>query len=991
VNSESSPYRSIFVGRDAELHQLQSAYDAAAEGRPALVALAGEPGIGKTALCTQLTRYVAGHGGRAVWGHCSEADSLSLAYLPVVQALEAYVSSVDTAQLEADLGSTANLLARIVPRIRQRLGVQVDVSTADPDEDRWHLFQAVLGLLRSGAIRQPMLLVLEDLHEADRGTLDLLVHIARQIGDTRLLLVGTYRDVEVDRTHPLSSTLAELRRFPCFTRLGLRGLSVAEVHNFYCQLRGQDVPLSRAETVHQQTEGNPLFVQEYLRYLVEVGLVVERGGSYVPRDVSLVEAEVPEGLRDIVGKRLSQFSDRTNEVLHIAAVIGQEFRLDTLQRIAGLSEDVLFEALEDAHARAIIDESSGFGASMSFRFTHAFFRQTLYEEIFAPRRIRWHRLIGTVLEELYSDRLEEHAGELAAHYAHSSDPADLARAIAYDELAAAQAMRVYAYGEAARHLERALEVESVLDVREPLKRCDLLLAMGEAILCMEQVTPAVTGIATEAFDLAEQMSDPRRAARATVLALDALSRPWPGVLANTPEVREWVQRADRYAPNDSTERVYADVWLGLLAIGSGRIADVTVPLLRAVDLARRLGDDVAYAAAAGYALTHVAELSQVDVVAQMALDFLSHSHAHMRLADVAHALTGAGRLVLGTGERDAAERAWDELDQLSTRSHESIVRLQALPNRGIRALLDGDLEVAAAELEAESQFGQSVGRPTERMFLRLASIRSLHYLGRLDDALLGEFTGNIRPAMAIRAFVRSLLGRCDEVIALCARFSGIERHDDATASFFMALLLEASTNCRDATMAGVLAERMAPLAGRVDGFSLVSYGRLLGKAALLVGRDATEARDAYEKALAICERIRFRPELALVRLELAELLLNWFPSEREAAIEHVRLASAEFEAMHMQPSLDRALELARSTAPAGPPGTTLPESPDPLTEREREVASLLARGCSNREIANTLVISENTAEVHVKHILSKLGLKSRSQVAAWAARRDLPV
>ena len=234
-------YRPIFVGRQAELRQLQAAYDAAASGQPALVAVAGEPGIGKTALCTELTRYVVSRGGRALWGHCAETESLSLAYLPLIQALDAYASGVDTAQLEADLGSSAIDVARIVQQMRERLGIQLQPS-GDPEEDRWHLFQAVIALLRSIATRQATVLVLEDLHEADRGTLDLLVHLARHIGGARLLLIGTYRDVEVDRTHPLSSTLAELRRFPQFARIGLRGLSVAEVHRFYCQIRAQEVP-----------------------------------------------------------------------------------------------------------------------------------------------------------------------------------------------------------------------------------------------------------------------------------------------------------------------------------------------------------------------------------------------------------------------------------------------------------------------------------------------------------------------------------------------------------------------------------------------------------------------------------------------------------------------------------------------------------------------------------------------------------------------------
>jgi DNA-binding CsgD family transcriptional regulator len=477
-----------------------------------------------------------------------------------------------------------------------------------------------------------------------------------------------------------------------------------------------------------------------------------------------------------------------------------------------------------------------------------------------------------------------------------------------------------------------------------------------------------------------------------VLALDALSRPWPGTLRNTPEIREWVHRADRYAGDNSTERVYADIWIGMLAIGSGRVADVTAPLLHAVALAQQLDDDLAYAAAAGFALTHVMALSQVDLIAKMSMDFLSHSHTAMRRADVAHALSGAGRRVLGNGDRDAAERAWDELDQLSAQSREPIVRHQALPNRAMRALLNGHLESGAAELQIESQFVQTLG--FESLLLQLAAIRSAYYLGRADDSFLEKFTGGGRAELASRAFVQSFLGRCDEVMALRAQFVGIERQDDATAVIFLSLLLEASIHCNDAVTAGALAQRLAPLADRVDGWSMVSYGRLLGQAALLTGRGAVEARDAYEKAIAACQRVRFRPELALVRLDLAELLLNSFPSERDAAMEQLRLATAEFEAMHMQPSLDRAIELARLTAPAGIaasaglPETALPDSPDPLTDREREVAVLLAQGRSNRDIAALLVISENTAEVHVKHILSKLGLKSRSQVAAWAARRD---
>src|SRR5207245_2362432 len=209
-------------------------------------------------------------------------------------------------------------------------------------------------------------------------------HLSRGLQGSRLLIVGTYRDVEVDRGHPLSGALAELRRAATFLRVPLRGLTVDEVQRMMSIVRGQEVPWSRAEAIHRQTEGNPLFVQEVLRYLVEEGIVVREDGRYLLADT---DAGIPEGLRDVVGKRLSRLSEKTNQALSIAAVIGREFRLDVLQRVAGLPEEELYAALEEANERAVVEQRQTLGA-VGFRFTHAFFRQTLYEEIFIPRRIR---------------------------------------------------------------------------------------------------------------------------------------------------------------------------------------------------------------------------------------------------------------------------------------------------------------------------------------------------------------------------------------------------------------------------------------------------------------------------------------------------------------------------------------------------------------------------------------------------------------------------
>ena len=415
--------------------------------------------------------------GRALVGHCYEEGSLSLPYLAFVEALRAYAQTCDVGRLREELGPGAPDVARIVSEVRERLRIQPRPK-GDPEEERYRLLQAVSDFLGSAAAAKPLLIVLEDLHSADGGTLEMLEHVARNLGGKRLLLVGTYRDIEVDRTHPLSAALAELRRLPHFERVLLRGLNADEVRRMLSGIAGQDVPWGLAEAVHRQTEGNPLFVQEVVRYLAEQGIIEREEGRWRAKTDTPVEMRIPDGLRDVIGKRLSGLSESCNKVLSVAAVIGRDFQMEVLQKVAGMSDDELFGALEEARKAAVIEERTGAGAKVSYRFAHAFFRQTLYEEIIAPRRIRLHQQVARALEEIYNNRLEQHAAELAEHFSYSSDRADLEKAVSYGEMAARRATDVYSYGEAVRLLEQALKVQEVLDPEEKLKRCDLLLALG---------------------------------------------------------------------------------------------------------------------------------------------------------------------------------------------------------------------------------------------------------------------------------------------------------------------------------------------------------------------------------------------------------------------------------------------------------------------------------------------------------------------------------
>jgi len=955
---ENPMYRRAFVGREAELQRLQHVYDAATSGQGSLAMVVGEPGIGKTSVCEQLATYATIRGGKTLVGHCYEEGSLSLPYLPFVEAMRSYVLAREPEGLRADLGSGAGEVARLVSEVRDRIaGVSrphpgslpilgegerlQEARKLDPEEERWRLLQAVSTFLSNAGQVQPILLILEDLHDADRGTLDLLLHLARNLDGARLLIVGTYRDVEVDRAHPLSATLAELRRSRNFLRVPLRGLTVDEVHRMMNTVRGQEVPWSRAEAVHRQTEGNPLFIQEVLRYLVEEGLVVREGGRYVRTDGSEADAGIPEGLRDVIGKRLSHLSPQSNQALSVAAVIGRDFRLDVLQRVAGLSEEELDAALEEAAGRSLIEQRASLG-SLGFRFTHAFFRQTLYEEIFASRRLRLHQQVARALEAVYGRRVEEHAAELAEHYAQSTDPADLEKALHYSELAAQRASSVFAYGEAARHLEQALKVQEVLNPDDKARRCDLLLGLGEALIPAGEPQRVPVDVASVALTLAEQMEDRPRAYRASSLATRALGSSAAGAAIRTPAYGEWAERRSEYAEPGTVEWVRAQATLAISRWGRGRVTEGWETAQRGLGAAHQLGDQ-ALVRAASYPMLVAPALPRFYEERLRLLPELCASLDDASPAEVVS--TGFPSLplmLLGFGERARAESLWDRVARVSEQRQEPSVMIWAMLGGPTLAALDGRLEDALSAGTILLARAEALGSPALGRRFSANSVRTaLLYLGRAGTALeaLGPGVVSNESGREIpdsesatlspeAALCLAHLGRRDEAeAALAANFAILEGPTgEQMSTIVLAWLLEAAILLDDPKIASAIHDRLRGSSSLVavrHGTLGTCVARHLGAASALRG-DREEAMQYYEQALEVAGKIRFRPEIALARLGMAELLLG--PNDgggarvgphalpqgegkrsRDVALEHLDFAIAEFREMKMQPSLERAL------------------------------------------------------------------------------------
>ena len=912
--AENPLYRRVFVGREPELKQLKSAFDGAISGQGALMMVTGEPGIGKTALCEQLSTYVTLRGGRTLVGHCYEKGSLSLPYLAFVEALRSYVLSREAKDLRKELGSGAADVARIISEIRERLKIRLRPQK-DPEEERYRLLQAVIAFLSNAANVQPMMVVLEDLHDADKGTLDMLTHVSRNLAGARLLIVGTYRDVEVDRSHPLSAALAELRRVSTYGRVLLRGLNADEVRRMLESITRESVPWGLAEAVHRQTEGNPLFVQEVVRYLVEEGLITRKEGGWRPTKDTPLEMSIPEGLRDVIGKRLSLLSPECNKLLSVAAVIGREFALETLKAITGINEDVFVNALKDAVRLSILEERSQMGL-VRYRFTHAFFRQTLYEEMIAPQRLKLHQQVARSLETLYAKRLEGHATELAEHFSHSTDSADLTKAVEYGEMAAKRATDVYAYGEAVRLLEQTLKVQEVLDPEDKAKRCDLLLALGDALILAGEHHRVVNTEAPQALSLAEAIADNTRASRACLLAMQGLVVYGTTLLAS-PEAAQWAARADRYAEPETVGRAWADAMLGnVKRSGENSSPEGVVLLSRALDLARRLGDVDTYWLIAGSWIFGTSAPQHDEERLRLAEELAEQSRAGVNLLILGWALWFMVQTFLEFGQRRRAEDIMGEMRTMAEHSGQPNLLIMSIVNDACMAIWGGRLE------EAVTIRRRTLARGEELGILEFAAVWTSWilparvYLGDAGRALESNLQGARDMTLNVAAeglilYCLAHLGRYAEVAEMLERLvvarPGIGSAEDATTVSQDIISLEAAVLAGHRQAAELLLRRLAGSSIITSGLWLpICTGRHLGGAAALLGR-YEEARKHYGEAIKVCTEIRFRPELALTRLQLAELLLERYPKERAQALEHLDFAISEFREMKMQPSLERAL------------------------------------------------------------------------------------
>lgn len=476
---------SVFVGRDAELGTLRAHLHDALDGRGGLVLVGGEPGVGKTTLVRQLIREAERCGALTVFGRCYEAEG-AIPYAPFVEMLEQALAMMPPDIVREDMGDDAAEVARMVPELRRRFPDIPEPLDLPPEQQRRFFFNALGSFVARGSARFPLVMAIDDIHWADEPTLLLTEHMASLMPELRVLGIGTYRDVELDVSRPLAGTVDRLVRARLVERLPVQRFDRRTVAAMIGRLAGMDPPDVVVDAVYSETEGNPFFVEEVYRHLVEEGQMFDADGAF-RTDLELDELEVPESVRLVIGRRLARLGPDVQRILAAGSVVGRGFPFRLLERIVDTDASALLDAVEAAEAAQVVvaEERDG---DVHYAFGHELIRQTLLSGLSVVRRQRLHLAVADAIEATDPDARRQRPSEIAGHLLLAGGGADRARTLEVLELAADRAIEAAAYEEALRTIDSAVNLADGGDrlglARLNERRGQALRALGQFDECI---------------------------------------------------------------------------------------------------------------------------------------------------------------------------------------------------------------------------------------------------------------------------------------------------------------------------------------------------------------------------------------------------------------------------------------------------------------------------------------------------------------------------
>lgn len=436
------------VSREEELAEATALWLRSLSGQAGLLLISGEPGIGKTRLSQAVIAQARIGGATVLNGGCYEFEATT-PYLPFSEALREWVRNRDLEPMRDELGETATELARLAPEISVKLGPLIPSPALGPEEQRIRLFDNIAQFFEKIAGDSGLLLFVDDLHWADRGTLTLLTYLMRRLRHAPLLVIAAYREIELDRKHRLADALVHWNRQRVAVRIQLARFTLAETNRMIATLFWEDsVSDEFAEVIYRETDGNPFFIEEVVKALVEQGQVFWAGDHWDREELD--QLAIPQSIKEAIGRRLNSLTEYCVETLHTAAVIGKDFPYSLLSAVSDFDTDRLLDALDEASNAQLIRQLGG----DSFVFTHDKIREVLYDEILGVRRSRLHLHIARSLEVVEEGKSPARVEDLAYHFIAAGS---LKKGMEYALLAAYKAQELFAGDEVVEYLRQALE------------------------------------------------------------------------------------------------------------------------------------------------------------------------------------------------------------------------------------------------------------------------------------------------------------------------------------------------------------------------------------------------------------------------------------------------------------------------------------------------------------------------------------------------------
>jgi class 3 adenylate cyclase len=839
--------RTRLVQRQIEVDAIRAAWAGARAGERAVSLISGDPGVGKTRLAAEMARHSYGEGAVVLFGRCDE--ELTAPFRPFVDAVGPLVKA-DAAAVDAGGPS----LTRVFPELEPVVG---GAPVADSDTERLWMFEAVDRMLSVASRSAPVLVVLDDLHWADRPSLQLLRHLVRSTEPAALMILGTYRETDLSRSHPLAELLADLRRDRAASRLSLGGLDADATSEMIGAWGGAEADPALAAAVHAETDGNPFFVEEVLAHLAESELIEVCDGRLVSR-AATTDVGIPEGVREVVGRRLSRLGSDANAILTCASAIGREWDLEVTRRVADIERTAALDAAEEAARAGLIVEVP---PGSRFAFSHALVRSTLYDELSITRRVRLHGRIGHAFEAMYGDHLDAHLPELAQHFSNAAAAGEAERAVDYAIGAGRQATAKLAFEDGVAFYDLALQA---LDFLEPpndviqyqvlIERAPLLHSVGRH--------DDETDSARQAAEIAQAHGWGDELAVAVMRIGNV-----PGTHVD-PMVLAWVTEAQDLLPADALARraellSFRASYASLHPFGNPDSDRREELAAAAVAIAREVGDPAVIANALLGRYHTIRNAGANDELLAIADEIEAQFRAAGRDYDALEGASRRLRPLLALGRRDEWDRALERFDDptyTGTGWKQGNARL-----RSMIALAEGRLDDASEYLGNEQARLSEVGRNAQ-FDLALA----IRWARGDTDGTLRQVAAGIRvaaddfPALRTQHIAYlAALGRDDEARSALAAITDVEAFLVARDDNRMFRdLAEAAVRLRDAD----LAARLLPRVAAFDGTILTSYdlNTCDGAAAITIAHcetvlgdfDAAEAH--YQAGIALEKAIRAR-------------------------------------------------------------------------------------------------------------------------------------